>query len=45
LLTESSLPLATIAEQAGFQHGEYLSVAFKRQYGVPPSVYRQQHRL
>jgi LacI family transcriptional regulator len=43
LLTESSLPLAKVAEQAGFQHAEYLSVAFKRRYGVPPSHYRQEH--
>ena len=43
LLTESSLPLAKVAEQAGFQHAEYLSVAFKRRFGVPPSRYRQEH--
>jgi LacI family transcriptional regulator len=45
LLTETSMPLATIANQAGFQHGEYLSVAFKREFGMPPSVYRQHHRV
>ena len=43
LLTESSLPLTKVAEQAGFQHAEYLSVAFKRRFGVPPSRYRQEH--
>ena len=35
--------LTKVAEQAGFQHAEYLSVAFKRRFGVPPSRYRQEH--
>src|SRR5262249_53356928 len=37
MLTETALPLATVAEQAGFRHGEYLSVAFKKRFGVTPS--------
>lgn len=41
LLRESELPLATIADRAGFIHCEYFSVAFKRWKGVSPSVYRQ----
>jgi LacI family transcriptional regulator len=44
LLNETALPLATVAEQAGFRHGEYLSVAFKKRFGMTPSEYRRQHR-
>lgn len=42
LLVETDLPLAQIAERTGFAHVEYLSVAFKKHAGVPPSTYRQQ---
>lgn len=44
LLVESDLPLSAIARRTGFAHDEYLSVAFKRVVGMPPSEYRQQHR-
>jgi LacI family transcriptional regulator len=44
LLVETDLPLALIAERAGFDHAEYLSVAFKRTFGVPPSQYRTLNR-
>jgi LacI family transcriptional regulator len=44
LLEESELPLADIAARTGFEHVEYLSVAFKRVVGVPPSVYRSQRK-
>jgi len=44
LLVETSLSLATVARRAGFEHAEYLSVAFKRRFGMPPSEYRKQHR-
>ena len=44
LLSETVLPLAIIAERAGFDHVEYLSVAFKRTFGVPPSQYRAVNR-
>lgn len=40
LLTETDLPLAAIAPKAGFRHVEYLSVAFKKQVGIPPSHFR-----
>jgi LacI family transcriptional regulator len=43
LLVGTDLSLAQIAERAGFRHVEYLTVAFKRECGVPPSVYRQEH--
>lgn len=40
LLEETDLPLAVIADRAGFKHVEYLSVVFKRHFGLPPSQYR-----
>ena len=43
LLTETELSLFEIANCAGFQHEEYLSVAFKKAVGIPPSQYRRQH--
>jgi len=44
LLVDTSMPLATVARRAGFDHAEYLSVAFKKRFGMPPSEYRQLHR-
>jgi LacI family transcriptional regulator len=44
LLLQTNLPLPDVAERAGFAHGEYLSVVFKRLTGIPPSQYRTQHR-
>ncbi len=44
LLAETNLTLAEIAERAGFKHVEYLSVAFKREIGIPPSVFRANNR-
>jgi LacI family transcriptional regulator len=44
LLCETDLPLAAISERAGFRHPEYMSVAFKARFGVPPSQYRQRCR-
>ncbi len=44
MLLETDLPLSVIAERAGFAHVEYLSVAFKKQVGVPPSEYRAGRR-
>lgn len=41
LLTETDLSLAAIARRAGYEHTEYLSVAFKRAEGVPPSEFRK----
>lgn len=43
LLRETSLPLAEIAQRAGFEHVEYLSVVFKKKVGMPPSDYRRKH--
>jgi len=44
LLVETDLPLSVIASRAGFQHDEYMTVAFKKQVGLPPSNYRRSAR-
>jgi LacI family transcriptional regulator len=41
LLSETDLSLAEIATRAGFRHDEYMSVAFKKATGMPPSRYRK----
>jgi len=41
LLCETNLTLTEIAARTGFRHDEYLSVAFKKIVGVPPSKFRQ----
>jgi LacI family transcriptional regulator len=43
LLVETSLSLEAIARRTGFKHAEYFSVAFKQQFGMPPSRYRKMH--
>lgn len=40
LLAETDLPLATVAERCGFRHAEYMTVAFTRRHGMPPSRWR-----
>lgn len=45
LLEETDLPLKTIADRAGFKYVEYLSAAFNREIGEPPSEYRAKHRI
>lgn len=40
LLRETDLPLATIADRCGFHHPEYMTVAFTRRHGMPPSRWR-----
>jgi LacI family transcriptional regulator len=40
LLAETDLPLYQIAERAGFEHVEYLSVVFKRELGKTPKQFR-----
>jgi LacI family transcriptional regulator len=44
LLAETALPLDRVAELTGFFHSEYLSVAFRREVGLPPSRYREANR-
>jgi LacI family transcriptional regulator len=41
LLEDTDLSQRQIAERTGFNHVEYLSVAFKRRFGMAPGVYRQ----
>ena len=42
LLSETELPLREIANRTGFEHAEYLSVAFKQATGQTPSQFRSQ---
>lgn len=44
LLGETDLPLYVVAERAGFEHVEYLSVVFKREIRMTPSAWRKQAR-
>lgn len=44
LLVETDLPLSRIAQLTGFEHIEYLSAAFKKNFGVPPRQYRARQR-
>ena len=45
LLVETDLSVEAIAQLAGFEHPEYLSVAFKREVGLRPRAYREQHHV
>jgi len=40
LLRETDWPLARIAEDAGFEHSEYMMVQFKRETGLTPTQWR-----
>lgn len=44
LLVETGLSLEQIAERTAFTHVEYLSFAFRREIGMPPSQYRHENR-
>lgn len=44
LLAETDFTLQHIAELTGFEHPEYLSVAFKKTFNLTPGRYRQQQR-
>lgn len=44
LLATTELAVAAIAERTGFEHAEYLSVAFRRATGMTPREYRSRHR-
>lgn len=43
-LRNSPLTVARISEQVGYQSEAAFSQAFKREYGLAPSVWRQQHQ-
>lgn len=44
MLTETEYSLAQIAEMAGFEHPEYMSVVFKRLTQTTPSAYRRKSK-
>jgi LacI family transcriptional regulator len=44
LLGETEISLEQVAARAGFQHPEYMSVAFKREVGQTPGAYRRTAR-
>jgi len=44
LLRETDLSLSEISKRAGFADANYLSVAFKKQMGVSPRAYRNEHQ-
>lgn len=44
LLVDTEYPLKRIAELAGFEHVEYMSVVFKRISGITPGEFRRRHQ-
>ena len=44
MLSETDLPIATIARSTGYEYSEYMTSVFKRSTGVTPTDYRLQHR-
>jgi LacI family transcriptional regulator len=43
LLSETDLPLAGVAQRAGFSHVDYMSTAFRKATGSSPGVFRREH--
>ena len=41
LLAESELPIAEVAQKAGFEHPEYMSRLFKKKMGMTPGEFRK----
>ena len=41
LLREARLPLVDIARRSGFRNAEYLTTAFRREFGMSPNSYRK----
>jgi len=44
LLATTALPIAAVADRMGYEHIEYLSVAFRRATGLSPRDYRSRHQ-
>ncbi len=44
MLASTDLSVAMIADRTGFQHAEYLSVAFRRETGLTPTAWRARNR-
>jgi LacI family transcriptional regulator len=45
LLSETDMPLTSVAKESGFSSLAYFSRAFRQRIGIPPRAYRKQHRL
>jgi LacI family transcriptional regulator len=45
LLAGTDVPIATVAEMAGFSNGMHLLLAFRRETGMTPSAYRRRFRV
>ncbi|MDD2456278.1 MAG: AraC family transcriptional regulator [Kiritimatiellae bacterium] len=43
MLTVSNMQLDDIAKRSGFCHAQYLSVLFKKIYGLTPCEYRRRN--
>jgi len=41
LLADTDLPMAEVAEQAGFTDGRHLAVVFRQETGLTPTTYRR----
>lgn len=44
MLVRGSTPMSRIASATGFTNPSYFSYVFKRRFGIPPRLYRQQYR-
>jgi len=44
LLSETDLPIATIAERLGFKHQEYMGDVFRKRLGTTPAQYRKSNK-
>lgn len=44
MLVRGSTPMSRIAQATGFTNPSYFSYVFKRRYGIPPRLYREQYR-
>jgi LacI family transcriptional regulator len=44
LLAETDLPIAVVAERAGFHHQEYLGVVFRQRLATTPARFRRDNR-
>ena len=42
LLTNTNLPVAAIGEHMGYRHPAHFSLAFKKQFGMAPALFRRQ---
>ncbi len=45
MLADTELSIALIADRTGFEHAEYLSVAFHREIGMTPTKWRSLNRV